>query len=266
MGKYREVTKELKELVKQGKSGKQISEILNLSYTTMHRKLRKLNINLPNYHNELKFNNTVFDSIDNEEKAYWLGFLYADGSVSANNNSVELSLKGEDISHLEKFKTFLNSKNSVKLGIAKCGNKTYSRCRFNASDKHFHDKLIELGCIPNKSLILKFPDINIFASQELIPHFIRGYVDGDGCLTYTKTGRLVVEIIGTKEFLSTIVDRYSKIFTPALHKDKRHLESNTYFISCACNKADEFATLLYANANIYLDRKYDRFAVLRRNS
>ena len=116
------------------------------------------------------------------------------------------------------------------------------------------------------TLNLKFPNINIFTSQELIPNFIRGYVDGDGCLTYTKTGRLVVEIIGTKEFLSTIVDRYSKIFTPALHKDKRHLESNTYFISCACDKADEFATLLYANANIYLDRKYDRFAVLRRNS
>lgn len=266
MGKYKEVTTELKALVAQGKTGKQISEILNINYTTVHHKLRKLNLNLPNYHNELKFNNRVFDSIDNEEKAYWLGFLYADGSVSATINSVELSLKGEDKEHLEKFRSFLNSKNSVKLGTSKCGDKLYSRCRFTARDKYFHDRLIELGCVPNKSLILKFPNTSIFTSQDLIPHFIRGYVDGDGCLTYTKTGRLVVEIVGTKEFLTTIISNYPNIFTSVLYKDKRHLKSNTYFISCACDKADQFASMLYDNATIYLNRKYNRFAVLRRNS
>lgn len=40
--------------------------------------------------------------------------------------------------------------------------------------------LIRLGCVPNKSLILKFPSENIFSNPELIRHFIRGYFDGDG--------------------------------------------------------------------------------------
>ena len=80
---------------------------MNIGYTTLHRWLRKLNINLPNYHNALKFDNTVFDTIDTEEKAYWLGFMYADGYVQNNGNSVELSLKGSDVEHLEKFRVFL---------------------------------------------------------------------------------------------------------------------------------------------------------------
>ena len=265
MGKYKEVTSELIELVQQGKTGKEISSILNLDYTTVHRKLRKLGINLYNYHNELKFNNKVFDSIDTEEKAYWLGFLFADGSVSARDNQVELSLASVDKEHLQKFKEFLESKNEVKLSNSRCNGKAYQRCRFNAIDKHFHDRLIELGCIPRKSLILKFPNKSIFKNTGLIKDFIRGYIDGDGCLTYTKTGRLVIEIIGAKEFLDGIINYFPEFFTGKIARNKRST-SNTYSISCSCDKADKLATILYEDAAIYLDRKYNRFAVLRRNS
>ena len=131
---------------------------------------------------------------------------------------------------------------------------------------HFHNRLIELGCTPQKSLTLKFPNKNIFAEESLVRHFIRGYVDGDGCLSYTKTGRLVVEIIGTKEFLEEIISLYPSYFKRTFHKDKRRPSSNTYFITCSCNNADKFASILYDKSSIYLDRKYERFAVLRRNS
>lgn len=52
----------------------------------------------------ISFNNKVFSKIETEEQAYWLGFLYADGYVSLNNNDVELSLKLLDAEHLNKFK------------------------------------------------------------------------------------------------------------------------------------------------------------------
>lgn len=265
MGKYKEVNKELIELVAQRKSGKEISEILNLNYSTVHRKLRKLGINLPNYHNKLKFDNTVFDVIDTEEKAYWLGFLFADGYVSSTRNQVELSLKGDDIEHLNKFSIFLNNRNKITTSIVKTNNKEYSRCRCSLINKHFHDNLISLGCIPNKSLTLQFPNPNIFQNQNLIRHFIRGYVDGDGCLTISSSGRLVLCIIGTQEFLD-VINSYLPVKAKTKHKDKRRLNSNTFSISFCANNADLNAEYLYKDATIYLQRKYDRFAVLSRNT
>ncbi|MGM9535052.1 MAG: hypothetical protein ACI3VR_07355, partial [Intestinibacter sp.] len=66
--------------------------------------------------NRPKFNEHIFDVIDTEEKAYWLGFIFADGYIGStplepNKKSVynfELSLKLEDTSHLEKFKSFIS--------------------------------------------------------------------------------------------------------------------------------------------------------------
>ena len=265
MAKYKEITDEIVKMADEGLTATDIAKILGVWRQTVYNKLKKINRRIPNYHNSLKFDNTVFDKLDTEEKAYWLGFLYADGYVSKTSNNVELSLKGDDVNHLEKYNKFLNNKAPIKLGKTKVNNKEYVRCRCSVTDKHYHDRLIELGCIPKKSLILKFPDKKMFDNEELIRHFIRGYVDGDGCLTYTKTGRLVIEIIGTKEFLSGILSLYPNYFKKCFHKDKRNLTSNTYFIACSCNNADLFASYLYDNSNIYLDRKYNRFAVLKRN-
>lgn len=249
----------LTKLANLGLTGHQIIKEMNIGYTTLHRWLRKLNINLPNYHNALKFDNTVFDTIDTEEKAYWLGFMYADGYVQNNGNSVELSLKGSDVEHLEKFRVFLQNSNEVKIGTSKCGDKRFTRCRLIMTDKHFHDTLIEKGCVPNKSLILTFPDKSLFSSEDLIIHFIRGYIDGDGCITYGCTGYSIISIIGTKEFLDGLMELYPDIFTTIYHKDKRHPTSNTYCVELGAEKSAEFGQLLYSNATVFLQRKYDKF-------
>lgn len=249
----------LVELVKEQKSGHQIANELGVNYTTVHRWLRKLELNLPNFHNELKFDNTVFDLIDTEEKAYWLGFMYADGHVSSDGKTVELGLKGDDREHLEKFRTFLKNKNKVNMGKSRCNGKEFSRCRLTMTNKHFHNALVSKGCFPNKSLILTFPDKSLFASEDLIIHFIRGYVDGDGCVSTSSSGYAIFEIIGTKEFLEGVKQFFPNMFTHIFHKDKRRPNSNTYFISIAAEKSAIFGELLYNNATIFLQRKYDKF-------
>ena len=255
---------DIKELIKlnsEGYTQKEMAKKLGVCRSSVQRALKKLNLSTPNHHNALKFDNTVFDCIDSEEKAYWLGFLYADGNVSSTINNVELSLSAIDTDHLEKYRRFLKNESPVRIGTVTCNGKIYSRCRLAVTNKHFKEQLISLGCIPNKSLILKFPK-GIFKYDDLKYHFIRGYVDGDGCISFTKSGRLALEIIGTKEFLSSI----KEIF-PAFSKLMRNKKwkNNTYFISCTCNKADKVITKLYKNSKIYLQRKYDRVAVLSSN-
>ena len=78
-----------------------------MSRSRLSKKFKTEGIEIIHPQNYTKFNDTIFESIDTEEKAYWLGFLYADGSISSTNNTIELSLKSSDINHLIKFKYFL---------------------------------------------------------------------------------------------------------------------------------------------------------------
>ena len=159
---------------------------------TLAKYFKQLGIEIVNKQNRLKFDNTIFDSIDTEEKAYWLGFIFADGTINSSpleinkkpKYTIEISLKADDFHHLKKFNTFMKyKKNGVKIQDAKCGKVICKRCRWTITDKHLWETLNNYGCTPKKSLTLKFPDENIFKSKDLIRHFIRGYFDGDGCFT-----------------------------------------------------------------------------------
>lgn len=264
MPAYREVTQELITLVNQGKTGKEISKLLNLDYSTVHAKLRKLNLKLKNGKNNIRFNEHVFDSIDTEEKAYWLGYIFADGYVNSKTNVFELCTKESDKSHLDEFNKFMQFKgNNVVISNTKCGDKTFKRVRWLICNKHLKNILCSYGCIPNKSLILKFPNINIFKQKKLIYDFIRGYVDGDGHLRLYSTKNkmsLDIEIIGTKEFLSKIVE-LTGIERNSYIKDRRRASSNTYTIKYGGEYALKLGDLLYKNATIYLKRKYDLYSL-----
>lgn len=254
-------TSELLRLNSAGFTQREMAKALNVSRVTVQRALRKLHVSTPNYHNALKFDNTVFDCIDTEEKAYWLGFLYADGNVSSTINNVELSLSIADIDHLEKYRSFLKNISEIKIGKILGGGKEFQRCRLSVTNKYFKKRLVELGCVPNKSLTLKFPH-EIFAYDALKYHFIRGYVDGDGSISFTKTGRLVLNVVGTKEFLSEILAIFPQF--SKLEKDRRW-KHDTFYIRCCGDNADKILIKLYKNANIYLQRKYNRLAVLSSN-
>ena len=63
----------IEELIKLNNSGytqREMAKILNVHRRTIQKHLKKLGLSTPNYHNRLKFDNTVFDDINTEEKAY----------------------------------------------------------------------------------------------------------------------------------------------------------------------------------------------------
>ena len=90
-----------------GVSRKTVGKYLNKAgYESNPKYSRKINSNkLRKY--DYSVCDHIFDNIDTEEKAYWLGFLYADGYVSEFNSTIELSLEEKDLQHLERFRSFL---------------------------------------------------------------------------------------------------------------------------------------------------------------
>lgn len=95
---------EIKKDYENGLSLTQLSKIEEVSRQKISRDLKKINVQIVNQHNKLKFNEHYFDNIDSEEKAYWLGFIFADGCIMNNTKTFELGLSKIDSGHIDKFK------------------------------------------------------------------------------------------------------------------------------------------------------------------
>lgn len=201
-------------------------------------------------------NDHIFDIIDTEEKAYWLGFLYADGNISLYNKSwkIELTLQEQDLEHLKKYSKFLDLR---KEPVYRAITKAY---RVSISSRRVAEQLISKGCIPKKSLVLKFPSHSI-VPKELMRHFIRGYFDGDGCISLRHNVYSTVpevSLLGTKEFLEGLIEESNINDCTTVKKDKRSL-SNTYNLQWHKKGSYEFLDYMYKDSTIYLQRKYDRY-------
>lgn len=194
----------------------------------------------------------IFEKIDTEEKAYWLGFLYADGSVGSKENKIELGLAEKDLKQIEKFKKFLNIDNKISYREA---SKSY-RISFR-SDKCKQD-LINLGCVPKKSLVLTFPTEKQ-VPNVLLRHFIRGYFDGDGWFTNTEKC-FQIGIIGTEDFVKGFLFHTKDIINcdNTIFEVHRRDGAKRYVFG-SYKDVLNFLNWIYKDANIYLDRKYDQY-------
>lgn len=234
-----------------GKSTVSICKELHISRSRFSNFLKEEGIYVNPIPQKKKINERIFQNIDNEEKAYWLGFLYADGSISkGNRNDIELSLCLNDIHHLEKFKAFIGFGGKLIIDDF--------RCRISFKNKNMKKDLMNKGCVPQKSLTIKFPSYDI-VPKELIRHFIRGYFDGDGSISCTdKTHSLCV--LGTLDMMEHIC--YESGIPRKIYISKSP-NISTYRILLD-DKRDSliFLHYLYDDCEIYLDRKYNKCKLL----
>lgn len=243
----------------------------NCSIANVHFALKKFGIKTPDRSSgqiKFSFNENFFEIIDTEEKAYWLGFLYADGYVSQTfRNYVSLTLSKKDELHLYKFKKSLNSNHNIKNNIIKKGKffgKEYSI--IHLTSKKFKKDLENKGCVNKKSLITIFPKQSI--PDNLINHFIRGYFDGDGSVFLsneihhrTKKIEPIIHcrMLGTKNFIEQcIIEMNFPIITLKKYKNSNK-EVMYEFVIKRKKRCKELKDFLYKNATIYLDRKKEIF-------
>lgn len=238
-----------------------IGEKYNVSKTVISRILKENNIPIKKDNHKYYADYRKFSSIDSVEKAYWLGFLAADGYVFVReeNATIGINLSRKDKSHLEKFKTFMNSNVNIIDHIQTQGfsnNSEMSRITFNSKD--MANDLIKVGIVPRKSLILQPPIID---EQFYLP-FILGYFDGDGSIFSTTQGSYGINIVGTKEILEWI----NNILDITTKFEKRDNDSkNNYYIRCGgINKPYLILKQLYDSSPVFLERKYEKFLELEK--
>lgn len=257
----------------------QISKKLNLDVQTVKKLLIKNNIPYQNSNMNLKVRPNLFEQIETEEDAYWLGFIYADGYISDNGN-FELSLNYRDFKQLEKFARYSFFKGNIVKKQKVSGG--FYRCRLSFTAIGIKENFFNVGIIPRKSSVLIFPNKNILPTT-LIKHFIRGYVDGDGSLILAsnkKTNQkdnFQLSILGTVDILTNIhywIQKTVSLYTKnnnvkKLYSDKRMSSNNIKILSYGGTKKGAVNVInilnwLYLDNNISLDRKQQKYKELCR--
>lgn len=212
-----------------------------------------------NKNKKYKVDDNYFENIDNEEKAYWLGFLYADGNVRIRKNSgiLKLKLKQSDKHHVENFNKCINSNYLIKDGleILKHKNKEY-KCYYSAlciyNTKLVKD-LYNIGCVNNKTQKIRLPNIN----DIFIQHFIRGYFDGDGCIHKLKSGINCydISIVSNTNFIVDLKTHFDNIFNSDITFYENKNKMYSILNISAREIREKFYHYIYDNSTIYLERK-----------
>lgn len=257
----------IKALYEDGLSGCKISKIINCSSPTIYRILKEMGIKARSNKINSKIyscNENYFENIDTEEKAYWLGFISADGYISIRKNQISfgISIGIKDIQHLYKLNKCLNSTYPIKEYKVTGGYKVGAEyCRlFITSDKLVKD-LIYNGVIPHKSLKIHFPTT---IPDNLTRHFIRGYFDGNGCYKKNKEGRYDIGFCSTFEFLSALKVILGVEYRPFTKRHKN--ETNNYDLTIMrMGDRLRITKYMYDGATVFLQRKYERALTILNN-
>jgi len=250
----------ISKLYQDGLSMKAIGKQFSIDPVSIFNYLKKNNIRsrtAEECHRKYAINENYFDSIDTQEKAYILGFLYADGGNVQKSNFVGIHLNAKDIDILYKISERIyveNSRDRVNTYERIRKDKKFIHCNLNINSKYVCNQLAKLGCGPKKSLTLTFPEWLI--DPELQRHFIRGYYDGDGGLHLPrKKGRSpLVRIISTTQFSAITANILIKTLGVGIYSE--HKKDLTRICVSGGKQAKTFLGWLYKDATIYLDRKY----------
>jgi hypothetical protein len=200
-------------------------------------------------HRRFAINDAFFDIVDTEEKAYWLGFISADGTIIRNR--IVLSLQLRDKEHLHKFTKSLASEHPIRVKYIRGNGKVYSAARVGVESRYMVETLRTLGIGERKSLVIK-PCAHI--PEQLMRHYWRGVVDGDGSIYFSKRNKIwVVGVAGSFPMISGFVEFINPYI---VSKAKINSVGKIFTVVYGGNELPKtILSVLYNECTIYLDRK-----------
>ena len=258
-----ELYKRIETLYNNKRTCKDIANSVLISETSVTKILKKRGIRIRTYsenNRRYSLNEHYFDKIDTQNKAYILGILWADGCNHVPHHSITLQLQEEDydvVSFVKKELGYGGPIQFIKRGESNPKHKNAYKLCINS--EYMSNKLNEIGMVNAKSLILKFPEC---MPDKFYPHFIRGYFDGDGCISYDeKRQKCCTKTAGTKEMCCKLSEILSDIGCKhhIIHP-KQCKDSNTFIIQTGGNKSSLLLLdYMYDNDEFHMDRKYQKY-------
>ena len=249
---------DIKNLYEQGFNIAEIAEQLHCCSSNISHRLHKMGYTIVRDYSKTRFSRTnkheidltFFENIDNQDKAYFLGIMFSDGSVS--DHQFYLKMKDEDV--VLKFKEALKCDYPIRFHDL-----PYTNYILEISSKKMCNDLKKLGCTPNKTRILRFPIIK----ENLIPHFIRGFFDGDGCLQLNdKLYHCRFDLTSASlDFLNDIRPYITAIAKTNGSLNKEH-NYNVWHLSYSGHQVIQILNWIYKGAHYYMQRKYFKYQLL----
>ncbi len=237
-----------------GKTCQDIAKKLKISRNTVADILKDNNIIIKGrkgYH-KYSFNERYFDCIGNEHQAYWLGWFFSDGYNQEKTNTVRLQVQKKDTKILKLLKKDIKYNGPIR-------ETSNNQSLLFVTSYNFSHRLSYLGCIQNKSLVLTWPR-EICLPDKLVRHFIRGYFDGDGCIS-GKGNNYQLTILGTKQFCDKLNEYLSKIIGSKKLENHPTSSIKRYRIS-GRKQIQKIYNYMYNDSTISLDRKKQKMEVL----
>ena len=237
-----------------------VAKHFNVSSTTISRIIKSNGIILTN--RRYKVNESYFDNINTEEKAYWLGFLYADGYIRErkSGNSLEMKLSVKDLEHLILFRECVGSNHLIKESQSKVKYKGGVSISNMVHLAMYSSKIVESikrqGVHSRKTFTIERPNIE----KKMIPHFIRGYFDGDGSFSFNPNKYVI------KTQIVSASDQFQKFIIDELNENGISINLYSKIKLQIQNKLDneKFYNYIYKNCKIYLKRKKEKYEEFRR--
>lgn len=228
-------------------SSSEIAKMTGHSQSAIHVFITKLGLEKREW--KYSVDETFFKKINTEYKAYILGWMYSDGNVM-DSGKWRIEIHNKDVEILRQIKDIVRYEGPI----------TYQddMCSLCVNRKSMQEDLKKLGCVPKKSLILKFPTKEM-VPQHLLSHFMRGMYDGDGCIRLAKGKYLNTTLTSSESFIgswSAILK--NKTIPHQIYRRKDRITAPSLMTSQRSN-SKKVCEYLYKDATIYLDRKRDIF-------
>jgi hypothetical protein len=203
-----------------------------------------------NYKN-LRLEHHYFKALDTTEKNYWFGFLWGDGNITRSLKTLSLGLMSADTYHLEKLKETVGSDATIQNRF---GGK---HAVLQICSKQMCLDLVSHNLVPRKSYCSLIPNYN----QEYFYDFFRGLFDADGSI-WGRRPRYSFSLAGTEYVCKNLQEKVIQDLDIKGHLSKKSGCNVWEWTIGGGRQVRRLASHLYADADLYLERKYRKFKEL----